>query len=260
MGLGSTRTLRFVCHLRTSSHCSVLFILTGHIRLKPLGCGGVKKKVGCSCDTPGGTGVLELLAGAGETDSAGLVGGLPRNVSACVPAQLLSRVQLCDPVDCSPPGSCVHGILQARILEWVAISCSSGTSRPRDQTCLLHLLNWQADSCWATWAAPRNVSSWIQTSYLPWAEEGEFQCLCILARPTKVRILETLASSQGPYELPSIQEDGEYRGQESQHGLAWRRGRPPSSKQVHSHATHVHWYRMQWPCMCTEAWLLGPQP
>ena len=35
---------------------------------------------------------------------------------------------LCDPVDCSPPGSSVHGILQARILEWVAISSSSGYS------------------------------------------------------------------------------------------------------------------------------------
>ena len=34
----------------------------------------------------------------------------------------LSRVQLCDPVDCGPPGSSVHGILQARVLEWVAIS------------------------------------------------------------------------------------------------------------------------------------------
>ena len=41
---------------------------------------------------------------------------------------------LCDPVDCSPPGSSVHGILQARILEWVAISFSKGSSRPRDQT------------------------------------------------------------------------------------------------------------------------------
>ena len=38
---------------------------------------------------------------------------------------------LCDPVDCSPPGSSVHGILQARILEWVAISFSRGSSRPR---------------------------------------------------------------------------------------------------------------------------------
>ena len=41
---------------------------------------------------------------------------------------------LCDPVDCSPPGSSIHGILQARILEWVAISFSRGSSWPRDQT------------------------------------------------------------------------------------------------------------------------------
>ena len=41
---------------------------------------------------------------------------------------------LCNPVDCSPPGSSVHGILQARILEWIAISFSSGSSRPRDRT------------------------------------------------------------------------------------------------------------------------------
>jgi len=41
---------------------------------------------------------------------------------------------LCDPVDCSPPGSSVPGILQARILEWVAIPFSRGSSRPRDQT------------------------------------------------------------------------------------------------------------------------------
>ena len=41
---------------------------------------------------------------------------------------------LCNPTDCSPPGSSVHGILQARILEWVAISSSRGSSQPRDQT------------------------------------------------------------------------------------------------------------------------------
>ena len=35
---------------------------------------------------------------------------------------MLSRVELCNPVDCSPPGPSVHGILQARILEWVAVS------------------------------------------------------------------------------------------------------------------------------------------
>ena len=41
---------------------------------------------------------------------------------------------LCNPTDCSPPGSSIHGILQARILEWVAITFSRGFSWPRDQT------------------------------------------------------------------------------------------------------------------------------
>ena len=41
---------------------------------------------------------------------------------------------LCVPKDCSPPGSSVHGILQARILEWVAMPSSRGSSQTRDQT------------------------------------------------------------------------------------------------------------------------------
>ena len=41
---------------------------------------------------------------------------------------------LCNPMDCSPPGRSVHGILQARILEWAAIPFSRGSSRPRDRT------------------------------------------------------------------------------------------------------------------------------
>ena len=48
----------------------------------------------------------------------------------------LSCLILCDPVDYSPPGSSVHWILQARILEWVAISSSRGSSLPRDWTCM----------------------------------------------------------------------------------------------------------------------------
>ena len=46
--------------------------------------------------------------------------------------------QLCltpfDPMDCSPPGSSVHGILQPRMLEWVAMLFSMGSSQPRDRT------------------------------------------------------------------------------------------------------------------------------
>ena len=41
---------------------------------------------------------------------------------------------LCDPVDCSPPGSSVHGILWARILEWVAFAFSRGSPQPRGGT------------------------------------------------------------------------------------------------------------------------------
>ena len=41
---------------------------------------------------------------------------------------LQSRVSLCNPMDCSPPGLSVHGILQARILEWVAMPFSRGSS------------------------------------------------------------------------------------------------------------------------------------
>ena len=41
---------------------------------------------------------------------------------------------LCDPMDCSPPGFSVYGILQARMLEWVAIPFSRGSSQPRDWT------------------------------------------------------------------------------------------------------------------------------
>ena len=51
---------------------------------------------------------------------------------ACSVAQ--SCPNLCNPVDCSPRGSSVHGIFQARIVEWVAISSSRGSSWPRDQT------------------------------------------------------------------------------------------------------------------------------
>ena len=51
-----------------------------------------------------------------------------------VKVKSLSRVQLCDPMDCSPSGSSVHGIFQARVLEWTAISFSRGSSRPRNRS------------------------------------------------------------------------------------------------------------------------------
>ena len=57
------------------------------------------------------------------------------NSSECLCAQSLqSCLTLFNPINCSPPGSSVHRILQARILEWVAISSSRGSAWPRDWT------------------------------------------------------------------------------------------------------------------------------
>ena len=70
-----------------------------------------------------------------------------RTWQECLRAWVLSYfsdVGLCDPVDCSLPGSSVHGILQARILEWIVVPSSWGSSRPKDQTHFLFcLMHWQ---------------------------------------------------------------------------------------------------------------------
>ena len=77
----------------------------------------------------------------------------------CVHAMLLqSCPTLCDPMDCSQPGFSVPGILQTRILEWVAISFSRRSSQPRDRTCVSYVscigrqvlstsTSWGAHSC-----------------------------------------------------------------------------------------------------------------
>ena len=56
----------------------------------------------------------------------------------CLPRVVCAQLcpTLCNPVDCSPSGYTVHGIFQTRVLKWVAISFSEGSSRHRDQTCI----------------------------------------------------------------------------------------------------------------------------
>ena len=77
----------------------------------------------------------------------------------------LSCVQLfATPMDCSPPGSSVHGIFQARILEWVAISFSRGSSQPRDQTRVSRIVG-RRFTIWATREAlpyAKINSKWIK--------------------------------------------------------------------------------------------------
>ena len=67
---------------------------------------------------------------------------------------------LCDPMDCSPPGSSVHGILQVRILEWVTIPFSRGSSWPRDRTWVSCI----AGRFFTIWATRRLYSVMILTN------------------------------------------------------------------------------------------------
>ena len=71
------------------------------------------------------------------------------------------RLTLWDPMDCSPPGSFVHRILQARILEWVTISTSRASSRCGDRTCIYSFsgIGRQILYHWATWEAHNTNSS-----------------------------------------------------------------------------------------------------
>ena len=82
-----------------------------------------------------------------------------------------SCLTLCDPMDCSPPGSSVHGILQARILEWVAISFSRGSSQARDRTQVSRIAG-RRFNLWATREAQKKVKvkslSRVQLFVTPW--------------------------------------------------------------------------------------------
>ena len=84
-----------------------------------------------------------------------LLGPLPCSQCWCVHAHSVAQSSptLCNPVDCSPPGSCVHGVFQARILTWVAISFSRGSSRLRDwsQVSCISCIDRQVLYHYATW-------------------------------------------------------------------------------------------------------------
>ena len=78
--------------------------------------------------------------------------------SMCFTKSLQLCVTLCNPMDCSPPGSSVHGILQARILEWVAMPFSRGSSWPRDRTQVSGIAG-KFFTIWASWEAPSTMGN-----------------------------------------------------------------------------------------------------
>ena len=91
----------------------------------------------------------------------------------CVCAQLLqSCLTLCDSLGWSLPVSSVHGTLQTRILEWVAMPSSRGSSPPRDQTCVSSV------SCVGRWILYHYTSaSWEALYCLRWGGNLDTHCL-----------------------------------------------------------------------------------
>ena len=92
----------------------------------------------------------------------------------CLCAKLLELcTTLCDPLDCSPLGSPIHGVLKARILEWVVMTSSKGSSQCRDWT-HISILYWQAGSLPLLKASILISLKWI------------FRCLLLKAQPWKL--------------------------------------------------------------------------
>ena len=91
-----------------------------------------------------------------------------------------SRPTLCDPMDCSPPGTSIHGIFQARVLEWVAISFSRGCCWPRDQTRVSRIAG-RHFIIWATREALDATLSGINLffrNFVAYRNATEF-CICL---------------------------------------------------------------------------------
>ena len=105
-----------------------------------------------------------------------------------VPAKSLqSCLTLCDPLGCSPPGSSVHGILQARRLEWVAMPSSRGSSRHKDWIQVSCIAGRFFFTIWATREAPNILNITPTSSYI----EGKS---CNLSRYIHISLNQAEAS------------------------------------------------------------------
>ena len=88
---------------------------------------------------------LKRLSMHGTQNSIPLEISQTQNASSFLCSVAQSCLTLCNLTDCSLPGSSVHGIFQARILEWVSISFSWGSSQPMNQTCSSYHISCIAD-------------------------------------------------------------------------------------------------------------------
>ena len=150
---------------------------------------------------------------------------------------------LCDPMDCSPPGSSIHGILHARILEWVAISFSRGSSWPRDRT-QVSCIAGRRFNLWATREAQKNPKSTIFPAVLD-SGSPEYLRLPGLLRSKQLHHLHTesslgkiqfLQGSLGSKPLGMTHAEVEIKPQLKPRGSVAKKKNPKPSHQ---------WYKLQ---------------
>ena len=145
---------------------------------------------------------------------------------------------LCDPVDCSPQGYSVHGILQERILEWIAISFSRGSSRPRDRTQVSCI----ASRRFNLWATSEGLAV---KSLLKCAPDAEDSCGGSIEPQWKLKCANHGAISIS-YPLVYLHVPG--------HGYKSQGRRLPRSPQI------IQWFRilcasLQNLCVCVCVWV-----
>ena len=102
-----------------------------------------------------------------------------------IPLEWVSEVTqscpiLCDLVDCSLPGSSIHGVLQAIIPEWVAISFSRESSRPRDWTQVSRI----AGRCLTLWATREAWFHLLKSYFMSYTNISSFLCISAVSKYT----------------------------------------------------------------------------
>ena len=131
-----------------------------------------------------------------------------------------NSVRVCDPMDCRPPGSSVHGILQAGILEWVAMPSSRGSFPLRDQTCISYVSfigRWffttssTRESPYYLWTCIKYAKNTVNHQKLPltehlFCEEHVLNVLLLFSNPSIAKIPWLSLFSREGYEVHKVSE------------------------------------------------------
>ena len=138
----------------------------------------------------------------------------------------------CNPMDCSPPGSSVHRILQVRILEWVTIPFSRGCSPPRDWT----WVSCNADRFFTVWATKEN-------HIYMYKECSDYCTITLISHASKVmlKILQARLQQYLNWELPDVQA-GFRKGRENRDQIAYICLITEKNKRIpEKHTLLLHW-------------------